>query len=172
MAEARILLLRGVNVGGRGRLTMAALRDALVAEGARDVATYLQSGNAVFHGNAGARRIAATLAARTEVSPAVMVLCWSAFEAIVAACPFDAAAAPRQHHVAFLAARPEATAGLDRLAEPDERWQAGDKAIYLHCPSGAGRSKLVAGLERALGVGTTLRNWGTVAALAREMDGT
>ncbi|SES41311.1 Protein of unknown function [Tranquillimonas rosea] len=41
MAEARILLLRGVNVGGRGRLTMAALRDALVAEGAWDVATYL-----------------------------------------------------------------------------------------------------------------------------------
>ena len=41
------LLLRGVNVGGRGLLPMATLRAVLTDVGYDDVRTYLQSGNAV-----------------------------------------------------------------------------------------------------------------------------
>ena len=43
-----ILLLRAVNVGGTGRLPMATLKAILGDLGATDVATYIQSGNAVF----------------------------------------------------------------------------------------------------------------------------
>lgn len=43
-------LLRGVNVGGHRRVPMANLRTGLTDAGLTDVATYLQSGNAVFSG--------------------------------------------------------------------------------------------------------------------------
>ncbi|MEA2140293.1 MAG: hypothetical protein QOC91_392, partial [Solirubrobacteraceae bacterium] len=43
-----IVLLRGVNVGARNRVAMPALRELLDGAGCKDVATYLQSGNAVL----------------------------------------------------------------------------------------------------------------------------
>ena len=46
--------LRGVNVGGAHRLPMAEVRAVLAELGASDVATYIQSGNIVFTGEAGA----------------------------------------------------------------------------------------------------------------------
>ena len=43
-----VLMLRGVNVGGAGRLPMADLRALLTRLGCEAVETYIQSGNAVF----------------------------------------------------------------------------------------------------------------------------
>ena len=43
-----VALLRGVNVGGKNILPMKALRALLTRLGCKDVATYIQSGNAVF----------------------------------------------------------------------------------------------------------------------------
>jgi uncharacterized protein (DUF1697 family) len=43
-----VALLRAVNVGGKNRVPMPALRALLEAEGLQDVVTYIQSGNAVF----------------------------------------------------------------------------------------------------------------------------
>ena len=43
-----VALLRGVNVAGKGKLRMAALRETCEARGLTKVGTYLQSGNLVF----------------------------------------------------------------------------------------------------------------------------
>jgi len=43
-----LALLRGVNVGGKGMIKMAELRDALAARGLSEVKTYIQSGNVIF----------------------------------------------------------------------------------------------------------------------------
>jgi uncharacterized protein (DUF1697 family) len=43
-----ISLLRGVNVGGRHKIKMDALRALYVSLGLRDPQTYIQSGNVVF----------------------------------------------------------------------------------------------------------------------------
>ena len=59
----------------------------------------------------------------------------------------------------------------DRLAVlPTERYQpdeirAGDRVLYLHLPTGMGRSKLAVEFERRLGVVATARNWNTVNRL-------
>jgi len=45
--DTRILLLRGINVGGHNRVPMADLRALLAALGCEDVVTYVQSGNVV-----------------------------------------------------------------------------------------------------------------------------
>ena len=46
--RVRVALLRGVNVGGAGRLPMVEFRATLVGLGLERVRTYIQSGNAVF----------------------------------------------------------------------------------------------------------------------------
>jgi len=43
-----LALLRGVNVGGKGMIKMAELRDALAGGGLSEVKTYIQSGNVIF----------------------------------------------------------------------------------------------------------------------------
>lgn len=43
-----IAFLRGVNVGGRGMVSMAAITQALVAAGLSEVRTYINSGNVIF----------------------------------------------------------------------------------------------------------------------------
>ena len=43
-----VLLLRGINVGGKNRVEMARLRSHLEASGFEDVRTYINSGNIIF----------------------------------------------------------------------------------------------------------------------------
>ena len=40
-----VVLLRGINVGGKNKIPMAALKECLEDQGLRDVRTYIQSGN-------------------------------------------------------------------------------------------------------------------------------
>jgi uncharacterized protein (DUF1697 family) len=43
--NVHVALLRGINVGGSNLIRMAALKACFEAEGFREVATYIQSGN-------------------------------------------------------------------------------------------------------------------------------
>jgi len=43
-----LAFLRGVNVGGKSLISMAALKTALSKDGPEDVSTYIQSGNVLF----------------------------------------------------------------------------------------------------------------------------
>lgn len=168
-----VALLRGINVGGHRVLKMADLRAILVAAGARDAVTYIQSGNAVFDH---AARSAATLVAELEARIAeatgfaVTVVARTAAEwaAVVAANPFPEAG-PDELHVSFLAARPPADvlAGLDPAAFVPERFALVQREIYLHLPDGLGRSKLAGALGKvkAIAPTATARNWRTVLKL-------
>ena len=53
-----VVLLRGINVGGRHSLAMAEVREALGGAGFTDVATYIQSGNIVLGSRLEASRVA------------------------------------------------------------------------------------------------------------------
>jgi uncharacterized protein (DUF1697 family) len=43
-----VVLLRGINIGSRNRISMPQLREALEESGFEDVLTHLQSGNVVL----------------------------------------------------------------------------------------------------------------------------
>jgi len=47
-----VALVRGINVGGRNKVSMADLRATLEAAGLRAVSTYIQSGNVLFESDA------------------------------------------------------------------------------------------------------------------------
>ena len=169
----RILLLRGINVGGRNLLPMADLRALLAGLGATDVRTSIQSGNAVFrHADPDAAGLADRLAEAVErdhgFAPKTLTLAADTLERAIAANPFpEAVAEPKSLHLFFLAASPE-PAGLARLRElaaAGERVAVVDAVLYLHAPAGIGRSKLAAAVEQRLGVSATARNWRTVLKL-------
>jgi uncharacterized protein (DUF1697 family) len=71
--------------------------------------------------------------------------------------------------VAFLAGRPDAdgVAALDPQRAAPEELQVSGTEIYLWCPNGLGRSKVLTGVERRLGTAMTVRNWRTVTELLR-----
>lgn len=169
-----VVLLRGVNVGGR-RLAMPLLREVLESTGCTDVVTYIQSGNAVVtppspepDGLAGILSEAVSTAAGYDVP---MVLRTKAEMAgLVAANPYPGADG-KQLHVVFHADAPSATVfdGLDLRSFLPEECTLIDRDLYLYLPNGMGRSTLPAALDkagrRANVTPGTARNWNTVLKL-------
>jgi uncharacterized protein (DUF1697 family) len=171
MERTWIALLRGVNVGGRGKVPMAELRRALGEAGLEDVQTYIQSGNVVFTSAAARAKLAPlveeVVAESFSVKTTVMVKTGTEIEQLIAAHPFGADTS--RTYVTFLAGKPK-PAAVKRLealdVEPDRAVVAGAE-VYLHHPNGAGRPRLTgAALERALSLPGTNRNWRTVLKLA------
>lgn len=168
-----VALLRGINIGGRHLLPMQELAAILQDLGATAVKTYIQSGNAVFRSpdrqpDAFARRLAAEIGRRHGFEPCVLVLEPERLARAIADNPFpDAAVAPDTLHLGFLAATPAKPdlAKLTGLKRDSDRFQLGEGVFYMHLPEGAGRSKLAAAAEKALGVAMTGRNWKTVCKL-------
>jgi uncharacterized protein (DUF1697 family) len=168
-------LLRGINIGPRQRIGMADLRSLVAGLGHTSVETYVQSGNVVFQSRsrstaALAKAIEKAITEELGLTVAVVVRSGAELAGVVKGQPFtDRGAGDRQLHVAFLSQKPDpkAVRAIDRAAvAPDEMHVAG-REIYLHYPSGQGRSKLSnAFLEKQLGVVSTSRNWRTVKALA------
>lgn len=162
---AVIALLRAVNVGGTGKLSMAELKAMCVAEGWSKVQTYIASGNVVFETKTSPTRIKAALEARlnTFAGKSVGVIVRTADEmiAVLKANPFPKAA-PNRTLVIFLDQPPKPDA-LDNLRHlKDEELRLGAREIYVHYGDGMRDSRLVIPAAK-LG---TARNMNTVAKLA------
>jgi uncharacterized protein (DUF1697 family) len=173
-----IALFRGINVGGNNVLPMKDLATALESAGARDVATYIQSGNAVFWSEEQdaallAEGIRAAIGERHGFEPRVLVLASEEMEEVVRSNPFpEAESEPKTLHVYFLAAPPERPdlEALEGIKGELERFVLVDGVFYLHAPKGIGRSKLAANVEKLLGVPATARNWRTVRKVIEMAD--
>ncbi len=173
MTRTYIALLRAVNVGGVASLPTKDLLRLLEKLGLADVRTYIQSGNAVFRAdrNKAARlpaKMRAAIGRKLGFAPEVILLRREDLESAVAANPYpEADAAPASLHLTFLASAPKSPdlAALEKIRKPNERFALKGRVFYLHAPDGAGKSKLVARIERALGVAGTTRNWRTVRKL-------
>ena len=110
-APARyVALLRGINVGGRNKISMADLRDVFTDAGFGNVSTYIQSGNVAFE-SGGARAklesgIEALLTERLETPPVVVVRSHRDMRSIVVDAPAEFVGRTEGHHrdVVFLKA--------------------------------------------------------------------
>jgi uncharacterized protein (DUF1697 family) len=154
---------------------MAALRAALVEAGFDAVQTYVQSGNVVLTGDPAmpgvdlAARIRAVISAAFGLDVPVVVRTAAELAAVVGINPFLSVdgATNTQLHVAFLETLPEPAraAALDPDRSPPDRLAVIGSEVFLHCPEGLGRSKVLNGMEKALGTAATVRNWNTVTTL-------
>lgn len=175
MDKTWIALLRGVNVGGHGKIAMPELAAELSRLGLSGVRTHIQSGNLVFRcPTAGdtdlASRIGNAISQRFGVNTRVWLMRASQLAAAMDANPFPEAAnaaSGNTLHFFFLEHAPDARAParLDAAATSGERWQLAQTVFYLHTPNGFGRSRLAARAEALLGVAATARNWRTLNAV-------
>ena len=161
---AYVALLRGVNVGGRQlKMTdLKAIADKLGYEGAR---TFIASGNLLFASTKSEATLKAELeqALTDHMGKTVEVMIRTAQELtdVVAANAF--ASEPGNRVVAIFFDEAPGAAAIDGAKNvADERLALGRREIYVHYPSGQGRSKLKLGTRTA----GTARNMNTVAKLA------
>ena len=87
-----VAFLRGVNVGGKGIVAMAAVKEALVALGLSDVRTYINSGNVIFSTRASdaqrlTARIEKALEQHTGMAIKVLVMDHKTLKKMVDAIP-------------------------------------------------------------------------------------
>jgi uncharacterized protein (DUF1697 family) len=87
-----VAFLRGINVGGKGIVSMAAIKEALVDLGLSDVRTYINSGNVIFSTRASdaqklAARIEKALEERTGMPIKVLVMGHKELNKLVDAIP-------------------------------------------------------------------------------------
>jgi uncharacterized protein (DUF1697 family) len=175
-----IVLLRGINVGGRNTLPMKELVALLEELGCQNIKTYIQSGNVAMQSakkntEGLSDRITLEIKKRRGFEPRVLMLEIEAFEQAAATNPFpEAESDPKTLHVGFLASAPANPdlEGLESFKKENERFRLDGKLFYLHAPDGIGRSKLAEKAERLIGVPMTLRNLRTVGkilAMAQEL---
>ena len=166
-----VALLRGVNVGGKGRMAMADLRACVEGIGHEDVATHIQTGNVLFRTPMrSAEKVARALEDAVEADlgfrTAVMIRTAAQLTAALDERPFPDAD-PAALHIAFLREKPAAAKAKALVAPdgPDEVAVIG-REVHLHYPDGMGRSKLTgASIEKALGVPATARRRSVVEKL-------
>lgn len=173
-----IALLRGINVGGNKLVPMARLRALLERLGHTDVATLLQSGNAVFtaQGKPAAleKQLSAAIESEFGFEVAVLVRTRDELAAAIARNPLAGAEdSPSRFLVFFLSAVPDPKllAALDPAAYAPDEFRALGRELYARFPNGINQSKLVLALGgKRLGVVPTARNWATVNKLLALAD--
>ena len=177
-----VALLRGINVGGRNKVTMADLREVVTSLGYIDVATYIQSGNVVFTSpNADSAALAAALehgiAERIGVRPRVVVLSRAELAQVIADNPFPDESDPKCLHavISIDGFGPDEVSGVDHSLQQARQRGSRDEArvvgrtLYLRTPDGLARSQLGGQLVRPRAK-TTARNWSTILKLMALLD--
>jgi uncharacterized protein (DUF1697 family) len=169
-----IALLRGINVGGKAKLSMAHLREALTAEGFTDVRTLLQSGNVVLDATRTTpgkleARLEKLIEDRFELTVPCLVRTGRELRDALAVNPLaELADDGSKMMVIFLSAEPDPELLVEH--DPDAldpgRIVHRGREIYQWCPNGLREAPPVAAfVERKLKIKATARNWNTATKL-------
>ncbi len=175
-----VVLLRGINVGGRNKVAMPALRDHL-GEHFGAVRSYIQSGNVLLESDRSAAQVAAhieqslpTAFALDSALVRVLVLDEDAYRQVVAQAPPGFGDDPEtyRYDVGFYlgATRDEVEPHLVANPEVDEV-VCGDLAFYHRREIAlASRSWLTRIIGKPVYGSLTLRNWRTTTTLHGMLD--
>jgi len=176
-----LVLLRGINVGGKNKVPMRALRELIEELGYRDVTTYIASGNVILRsGEPPAeikRSIEHALPGRFELDSAlisVLVLTHAELRAIIDHKPQGFGDEPDTYHsdAIFLIAIDARTAiqVFDPRPGVDRVWP-GDGVIYSQRLSAERtKSRLSKAISTPAYQSMTIRSWSTTLALLKRID--
>lgn len=171
-----VVLLRGINVGGKNKLPMAALRAALLDEGFAEVVTYIQSGNVLLTSSLSATAVSAAVEAMltrrfTLDSELVrtLVLSRAQLEAIVEQRPPGFGDSPETYHsdAIFLmgVSATEAMRAFNPREGVDTVWPGRGVIYSQRLSAERTRSRLNTVMASPLYQSMTIRNWNTTTKL-------
>lgn len=164
-----VALLRGINVGGRAKVPMTELRALAEEMGAKEVATYVASGNLVFSAPGTTAdweaQLEQRIGERFGFPVTVVVRSAADWPDYINGNPFPEALEAEPHRVMMFLAKtalaPDAGEMLQQRARDGEVVRRAGDALWIYFPGGAGNSRLsMAAVERQTPV--TARNWRTV----------
>ena len=176
-----LILLRGINVGGRNTVPMAPLRELLEELGYSNVSTYIASGNVILRSRRAPgtikRQIESALPRRFKLDSeliAVRVMTHAELRAVVEHKPRGFGEQPGTYHsdAIFLIGIDAATAmeAFDPHPQVDRVWP-GDGVIYSQRLSAQRtKSRLNKAITTPLYTSMTIRSWSTTLALLERMD--
>jgi uncharacterized protein (DUF1697 family) len=173
--QTYISILRGINVGGKRIIKMAALKDLYASLGFTNVETYIQSGNVIFSSKKiDDKKLAAKITAEIETvfgfNVPIVVMSIEELTKTIEANPFakQKNKVAEYLHVTFLSDQPS-IADYEKTKAGNyqaDEFHLIEKAIYLYCPNSYSNSKLTNGFfETKLKVTATTRNWKTTNEL-------
>ena len=181
MLTTYLILLRGINVGGKNLVPMARLRELLEGLSYSNVATYIASGNVILSSESPPaeikRQIEAALPRTFRLDSelvAVLVLSREQLRAVVDHKPEGFGEQPETYHcdAIFLIGMDASTAMqvFDPRPGVDTVW-AGDGVIYSQRLSAQRtKSRLSSMMKSPLYKSMTIRNWNTTVKLLEMLD--
>ena len=168
---AYVALLRAVNVGGR-QLKMNDLKRIASKLGLGSPQTFIASGNLLFTSEKGEasvkRKLETALGEHMGRPVEVMLRTAGEISKAVTGNPFAKEPGNKVAAIFFDEALSAEAVETAKNIE-DERLALGEREIYVHYPSGQGRSKLKLG-TKALGTARNMNTVAKLAELAREME--
>ena len=176
-----ISLLRGINVSGQKMVKMPVLKEMYESLHFTNILTFIQSGNVVFQCKKSENKdlekiISGQIQKNFGFEVPVIVLDTDELTAIIERNPYkdDNTKDISYLHVTFLSSTPEQInfETIPKLKSPGEEISLIERAVYLYCPNGYGKTKLTNTLlENRLKVGATTRNWKTTLELLNMAGG-
>lgn len=178
MINTYIVLLRGVNVGGKNKVSMTELQSLLEEQGFENIVTYIQSGNVILHSELSVQALIEKIENilhknfKLDSLVKVLVLEYKTLKTIVADAPKDFGKANNsyRYYVLFLMG----INGNDAMKEIDVRdgvdaaWH-NESVVYYRLPSltspNATKSYLNKVTQKPLYKRITMRNWNTTVKL-------
>lgn len=176
-----LVLLRGINVGGKNKMAMAELKVLLEELGCENVATFIQSGNVILQSKLSAKTLGENienhLPKKFKLDSSiikVLVLTETQIQSIVKNKPKGFGDQPNKYHsdVVFLmgVSSDDAMKVFNPREGVDKVWQ-GDLAIYSQRLSA---KRTTSRLSKIVGTSIyksmTIRNWNTVTKLLKLLD--
>ncbi|MEA2607379.1 MAG: hypothetical protein QOI00_2136 [Chloroflexota bacterium] len=176
-----LILLRGINVGGRNKVPMAALRELLESHGHTKVATYIASGNAILSSDQSAaaikRELEAALPETFKLDSeliAVLVLSHAQLRDVVRKRPKGFGDDPATYHsdAVFLIGIDASTAMqvFDPRPGVDEVWPGTGVIYSQRLSSQRTKSRLAKIVGTPAYKSMTIRSWATTMALLERME--
>ncbi len=170
-----ICMLRGVNLAGRNKIKMDALKALCISLKFKDPQTFIQSGNVIFRTEEKdlaklAKRIGDAIEKKIGFRPAVILRTATDLRGVIVRNPFAKRSGiePGKLLVTFLTDPPAKEAREQALAidtGPEELHLIG-REVFIYFLNGQGRSKLPwSKIERTLQTAGTGRNWNSVTKM-------
>ena len=167
-----LALLRGINVGGHKKVSMAELRELLSDSGLKNVKTYIQSGNVIFQSKLSdilklESKIKKAILAHFGFDVPVLVKSFKNFQTIFEECPFEKEKKEKSYFV-VLNKIPEVKLikEAQKLTYENEEFIIKNQCIYFFTSMGYGQTKFnMNTFERKLKVIGTSRNYNTMVKL-------
>lgn len=175
-----VALLRGVNVGGKNKLSMTDLKVCFENLGFTEVSTLLNSGNVVFTANdtaqSIARKIEASLIQTFKFDGQlikVLVLSKNDINKVINQAPQGFGSEPDTYHtdVVFLINVPAEAAFAETECHPevDVAWKGNGVIYYQRLSEKRTQSRLSKIISKPVYKSMTIRTWGTVQKLSERM---